>query len=522
MASADGQAQQVDQSASMQRQQQELIKLLAQHFNNQFYQLTNSARPSNNLFNGATNLASAEQQSQQQQIYQHQPLPHQYRDSQQDRAYLHSACLNESSGLNLVTCNAETEASSALPGHFRPQPEVAGLTLLERSLAQEAPSLNQANSLHPYPFSLDELNLFSALGLNLTNNQLVLSLQQQSLLRAATSAKQYELSRASQEAILAGYHNRGRLYNATISGKTSNVGAQSSTSNLNMAERAPHKDLLKFSINTILGADLPPKINHLDSPVHPSFNNQTSDSINHSVAPKSAREELKVDSDDCTNQCDQLESSSDASFTNTPAPIQPSSSSSARSADLNVPADVMGKLFSTAGTCSSVAYMARATNNRQQQAPVNDHNRQFQQPHSLSQNHHHPQPHHSLPAFMSGPQAFPWTVASRGKPRRGMMRRAVFSDNQRVGLEKRFQLQKYISKPDRKKLAEKLGLRDSQVKIWFQNRRMKWRNSKERELLSAGGSREQTLPTRNNPNPDLSDVGETIKRLTESNCGIDG
>ncbi|KAH7642262.1 homeobox protein dbx1-a-like [Dermatophagoides farinae] len=86
-----------------------------------------------------------------------------------------------------------------------------------------------------------------------------------------------------------------------------------------------------------------------------------------------------------------------------------------------------------------------------------------------------------------------------------MMRRAVFSDAQRQGLEKRFQMQKYISKPDRKKLAEKLGLKDSQVKIWFQNRRMKWRNSKERELLSNGGTREQTLPTKNNPNPDLSD-----------------
>lgn len=48
----------------------------------------------------------------------------------------------------------------------------------------------------------------------------------------------------------------------------------------------------------------------------------------------------------------------------------------------------------------------------------------------------------------------------------------------------------------------------SQVKIWFQNRRMKWRNSKERELLSSGGCREQTLPTKLNPHPDLSDVGQ--------------
>jgi len=36
---------------------------------------------------------------------------------------------------------------------------------------------------------------------------------------------------------------------------------------------------------------------------------------------------------------------------------------------------------------------------------------------------------------------------------------------------------------------------------------MKWRNSKERELLSAGaGSRDVTLPGRDNPHPDLSDA----------------
>ncbi|TNN35930.1 Homeobox protein DBX1-B [Liparis tanakae] len=105
------------------------------------------------------------------------------------------------------------------------------------------------------------------------------------------------------------------------------------------------------------------------------------------------------------------------------------------------------------------------------------------------------------------PGTFSWPLAPRGKPRRGMLRRAVFSDLQRKALERTFQRQKYISKPDRKKLASKLGLKDSQVKIWFQNRRMKWRNSKERELLSTGGCRQQTLPTKTNPHPDLTDVG---------------
>uniref|UniRef100_A0A8C5N1P6 Developing brain homeobox 2 n=1 Tax=Leptobrachium leishanense TaxID=445787 RepID=A0A8C5N1P6_9ANUR len=69
------------------------------------------------------------------------------------------------------------------------------------------------------------------------------------------------------------------------------------------------------------------------------------------------------------------------------------------------------------------------------------------------------------------------------KERRVILKRAVFSEEQRKALEKMFQKQKYISKVDRKKLAANLDLKESQVKIWFQNRRMKWRNSKEKEVL---------------------------------------
>uniref|UniRef100_A0A0K0EWZ8 Brain-specific homeobox protein homolog (inferred by orthology to a human protein) n=1 Tax=Strongyloides venezuelensis TaxID=75913 RepID=A0A0K0EWZ8_STRVS len=51
--------------------------------------------------------------------------------------------------------------------------------------------------------------------------------------------------------------------------------------------------------------------------------------------------------------------------------------------------------------------------------------------------------------------------------------RTVFSDSQLQGLEKRFEVQRYLSTPERLKLANNLRLSETQVKTWFQNRRMK-------------------------------------------------
>ncbi|XP_051953990.1 H2.0-like homeobox protein isoform X1 [Xyrauchen texanus] len=90
----------------------------------------------------------------------------------------------------------------------------------------------------------------------------------------------------------------------------------------------------------------------------------------------------------------------------------------------------------------------------------------------------------------SGPHQFqdtfpgPYAVLSKDTmpqtyKRKRSWSRAVFSNLQRKGLEKRFEIQKYVTKPDRKQLAAMLGLTDAQVKVWFQNRRMKWRHSKE-------------------------------------------
>ncbi|KAF7644887.1 hypothetical protein LDENG_00214040, partial [Lucifuga dentata] len=54
-----------------------------------------------------------------------------------------------------------------------------------------------------------------------------------------------------------------------------------------------------------------------------------------------------------------------------------------------------------------------------------------------------------------------------------------FSNDQTIELEKKFDTQKYLSPPERKRLAKMLQLSERQVKTWFQNRRAKWRRLKQ-------------------------------------------
>ena len=53
--------------------------------------------------------------------------------------------------------------------------------------------------------------------------------------------------------------------------------------------------------------------------------------------------------------------------------------------------------------------------------------------------------------------------------------RTVFTELQLIVLNREFNEHKYLSTPQRTKLAERLGLNQTQVKTWFQNRRMKWK-----------------------------------------------
>ena len=97
--------------------------------------------------------------------------------------------------------------------------------------------------------------------------------------------------------------------------------------------------------------------------------------------------------------------------------------------------------------------------------------------------------------------------------RRCRKSRTVFTDLQLRILEKTFSEQKYLDTSSRAKLAQTLGLNETQVKTWFQNRRMKWKKDA-KQTKQAESSDGQT---RN----DAETSNEDKKRVGEASCVMD-
>ncbi|KAK1172909.1 homeobox protein DLX-5-like [Acipenser oxyrinchus oxyrinchus] len=81
-----------------------------------------------------------------------------------------------------------------------------------------------------------------------------------------------------------------------------------------------------------------------------------------------------------------------------------------------------------------------------------------------------------------------------GKPKKVRKPRTIYSSFQLAALQRRFQNTQYLALPERAELAASLGLTQTQVKIWFQNKR-----SKLKKIMKSGELPPEHSPSSSDP-----------------------